>query len=142
MEAGNLENTTEATKRMAFHLCKMVRIHEDIVAMKVKLHQADASLKLLSNPFEFIENRNNCHAELAILKTAADRCVSRTLYIGVSKRPCYCCSLLFKTVEKRKCMKFNISIVTTHGKIYGNWNKIDGFLVEEFRLVWVKVIEK
>jgi hypothetical protein len=39
-------------------------------------------------------------------------------------------------------MKFNISIVTTHGKLYGNWNKIEGFLVDEFRLVWAKVIEK
>jgi predicted CoA-binding protein len=45
MKAGTMENTTEATKRMAFHLCKMVRIHEDInfVAKKVKLHRTDAS---------------------------------------------------------------------------------------------------
>jgi hypothetical protein len=143
IKAGNLENTKE-TIRMAYHLCKMIRIHQDInfVAKKVKIHQEDVSLKLLSKSFEFIENRNNCHAELAILKTAADRCDSKTLFIGVSKRPCYCCSLLFKAVAERQCMKFNISIVTTHGKLYGNWNKIEGFLVDEFRLVWAKVIEK
>ena len=83
IKAGNLGNTTEETERMANHLCKMVRIVEEIdfLAKKVKLHQEDASLKLLSKPFEFIENRNNCHAELAILKTAADCCDSRTLYI-------------------------------------------------------------
>jgi hypothetical protein len=144
MKAGTMVNTTEETERMAYHLCKMIRIRKEIdfVAKKVKLHHSDASLNLLSIPFEFIENRNNCHAELAILKTAAERCDSKTLYIGVSKRPCYCCSLLFKAVAERKCMKFNISIVTTHGKLYGNWNKIEGFLVDEFRLVWAKVIEK
>jgi hypothetical protein len=27
-------------------------------------------------------------------------------------------------------------------RLYGNWNKIEGLLVDEFRLVWEKVIEK
>jgi OTT_1508-like deaminase len=144
MKAGTIENTTEATKRMAFHLCKMVRVLEEIdfVAKKVKLHQADASLTTLSKPFQFIENRDNCHAELAILKTAADCCESKNLYIGVSKRPCYCCSLLFKAVAECQSVKFNISIVTTHGKLYGKWNKIEGFLLNEFSQVWAKVAEK
>ena len=144
MKEGKSENASEATKRMAFHLCKMIRIVEEIdfVSKKIKLHQADKLLKSISKPFQFIENKNNCHAEIVMLSIAFSHCASNTLYIGVSKRPCYCCSLLFKAVQECKSLKFNISIVTTHGKLYGSWNKIEGFFVEEFIKVWTIVVAK
>ena len=144
MKAGKLDNSTEASTKTAYHLCKMIRIFEDIVfvAKKVKLHQEDQALKSLSKPYQFIENQDNCHAELAILKIASEKCASKTLYIGVSKRPCYCCSLFFKFVKESKGVPFDISIVTTNGKLYGNWNKIEGFLVQEFGQVWAKVVGK
>lgn len=39
------ENTEEDTKRMAFHLCKIIRVLEEIdfVATKIKSHQQDQS---------------------------------------------------------------------------------------------------
>ena len=133
-------NTSKETKQMAFHLYKMIRIFEEInfVMKKVKLHQVNTSLVSL----QFIENKNNYHSELAILNTAVDHCNSKTLYIGVSKRPCYCCSLFFKAVAECQSMKFDISIVTSNGKLYGHWNKIIGFLDNEFNIVWTKVVEK
>ena len=109
---------------------------------KVKKHQANPSLALLSKPFEFIENKSNSHAEIAILNAAFDHCASHTLYIGVSKRPCYCCSLFFKAVEENKGVKFNISISSTNGNVFNEWNKIDGFLDKEFNQVYEKVLEQ
>ena len=96
---------------MAFHLLKMIRLSEEIklVWKKVQRHQQDESLKSLKKQIQFISL--NCHAELAILKTAKDSSLSKTLYIGVSKRPCYCCSLFFKAVEENKSTPFRISIV-------------------------------
>jgi len=106
---------------------------------KVQRHQQDESLKSLKKQYQFISL--NCHAELAILKTAKDYSVSKTLYIGVSKRPCYCCSLFFKAVEENKSVDFSISIVTTHGKLYGNWSRIENCFEKEFNQVWAKVVE-
>ena len=137
----NTKTIPRASQTMAYHLCKMVRILEEIqfVYKKIRRHQQDRSLKSLSSSFEFISL--NCHAGLAILKTAKDCCESKTLYIGVSKRPCYCCSLFFKAVEENQSTKFNISIVTTHGKLYGGWNKIENCFEKEFNQVWAKVIQ-
>ncbi|KAJ2990009.1 hypothetical protein HDV02_004654, partial [Globomyces sp. JEL0801] len=132
---------SETTRKMAFHLMKMVRVFEEInfVLKKVQRHQQDESLKSLKKQFQFISL--NCHAELAIVKTAKDYSVSKTLYVGVSKRPCYCCSLFFKSIEENKSTDFRISIVTTHGKLYGKWNKIENCFEKEFNQVWVKVVE-
>ena len=141
MKDGTTEGTSPATRKMTYHLCKMARIGEEIyfVLKKIQRHQQDSSLKSLSVPFQFIAL--HCHAELAILKTAKDCCASNTLYIGVSKRPCYCCSLFFKAVVENHCTDFNISIVTTHGKLYGKWSKIENCFEKEFNQVWAKVIE-
>lgn len=126
---------------MAYHLMKMVRILEEFnfVWKKVKLHQQDISLKSLAKELQFVSL--NCHAELALLKTANHYSVSKTLYIGVSKRPCYCCSLFFKAVEENNSVNFSISIVTTHGKLYGKWSRIENCFEKEFNQVWAKVIE-
>jgi hypothetical protein len=69
---GNMEGTSEANKKMAYHLCKITRIVNEIyfVLKKIQRHQQDQSLKSISTPFEFISL--GCHAELAILKTAKD----------------------------------------------------------------------
>jgi hypothetical protein len=138
------EKMGKATQRVAYHLCKMVRILEEIeyVWKKVKSHQADKSLVSLSKPFQFIENKYHCHAEIILLKAAVDHCTSKTLYIGVSKRPCYCCSLLFKAVTESQNLKFDVLIASTHGKLYANWNKIEGFLDKEFSQVWAVVVQK
>jgi hypothetical protein len=138
---GSTQDISEATRKMAFHLMKMVRVFEEInfVWKKVQRHQQDESLKSLKKQFQFISL--NCHAELAIVKTAKDYSVSKTLYIGVSKRPCYCCSLFFKAVEENKSVDFSISIVTTHGKLYGKWIRIENCFEKEFNLVWAKVVE-
>jgi hypothetical protein len=138
---GSTQDISEATIKMAFHLMKMVRVFEEInfVWKKVQRHQQDESLKSLKKQFQLISL--NCHAELAIVKTAKDYSVSKTLYIGVSKRPCYCCSLFFKAVEANKSTDFSISIVTTHGKLYGKWNRIENCFENEFNQVWAKVVE-
>jgi hypothetical protein len=135
------QDISEATRKLAFHLMKMVRLFEEInfVWRKVQRHQQDESLKSLKKTFQFISL--NCHAELAILKTAKDYSVSKTLYIGVSTRPCYCCSLFFKAVEENKSVDFRISIATTHGKLYGNWSRIENCFEKEFNQVWAKVVE-
>jgi hypothetical protein len=137
---GSTQDISEATRKMAFHLMKMVRVFEEInfVWKKVQRHQQDGSLKSLKKTFQFISL--NCHAELAILKTAKDYSESKTLYIGVSKRPCYCCSLVFKGVEENKSVDFSISIVTTHGKLYGKWSRIENCFEKEFNQVWAKVV--
>ena len=106
---------------------------------KVQRHQQDEALKSLEKQFQFISL--NCHAELALLKSAKDNCKSKTLYIGVSKRPCYCCSLFFKAVTENGGTDFQISIVTTHGKLYANWSRIGYCFETEFNQVWAKVIE-
>ncbi|KAI8893660.1 hypothetical protein BC833DRAFT_652731 [Globomyces pollinis-pini] len=67
------QDISEATRKMSFHLMKMVR---------------------------FISL--NCHADLAIVKTAKDYSVSKTLYIGVSKRPYCCCHYFSKQLKKTK----------------------------------------
>jgi hypothetical protein len=138
---GSTQDISEATRKMAFHLMKMVRVFEEINFSwkKIQRHQQDESLKSLKKQFQFISL--NCHAELAILKEAKDYSVSKTLYIGVSKRPCYCCSLFFKAVEANKSTDFSISIVTTHGKLYGKWNRIENCFEKEFNQVWAKVVE-
>lgn len=138
---GSTQDISEATRKMAFHLLKMVRVFEEInfVWKKVQRHQQDESLKSLKKQFQFISL--NCHAELAIVKTAKDYSVSKTLYIGVSKRPCYCCSLFFKAVEENKSVHFSISIVTTHGKLYDKWGRIENCFEKEFNQVWAKVVE-
>jgi hypothetical protein len=41
-----------------------------------------------------------------------------------------------------KCDNFNLSRVTPPGKVYSNRNKIEGFLVKEFRQVWPGDLEK
>ena len=126
---------------ISHHLLKMVRVIEEVhfVWKKVLRHQQDESLKSLTRQFQFISLHR--HAELAILKTAMDYSVSKTLYIGVLKRPCYCCSLFFKAVEENKSTDFNIFIVTTHGKLYGGWGRIKNCFENEFNQVWAKVIE-
>jgi hypothetical protein len=135
------KGTSEAAKKMVYHLCKINRIFDEIyfVWKKNRKHQPDPALRSLSRHFQFISL--GCHAELAILNTAKNCCTSRTLYIGVSKRPCYCCSLFFKAVNENSSTAFNISIVTTHGKLYGRWSKIEGCFEKEFNQVWTKVIE-
>ena len=134
------------TKRMAKQLCKMVRIHKDVrfIANRIKSHQNDKSLTMLSRPFYFVENTWNCHPEIAMLKAAIDHSNSDTLTIGVSKRPCFCCSILFNSVEYFKCIKFKISIVSTNGKLYNNWNIIDddSFLFLAIRFVWLIVVQQ
>ncbi len=67
--------------------------------------------------------------------------LSTTLYIGVSRGPCYCCSLFVKAVEEKGTANFRISLVTTNGKIYQDWNKMQSCFQEEFKQVWQKVIE-
>jgi hypothetical protein len=126
---------------MAFRLMKMTRVFEEIhfVWKKVQRHQQDKSLKSLKKEFQFLSL--NCHAELAIVKTAKDYSVSNTLYVGVSKRACYCCSLFFKAVEENKSTDFRISIVTTHGKLYGKWSRIENRFEKEFNQVWSKVVQ-
>jgi len=138
---GSTQDISEATIKMAFHLMKMVRVFEEInfVWKKVQRHQQDGSLKSLKKTFQFISL--NCHAELAILKTAKDYSESKTLNVGVSKRPCYCCSLIFKVVEENKSVDFSISIVTTHGKLYGKWRRVENCFEKEFNKVWAKVVE-
>jgi hypothetical protein len=138
---GTTEDFSEASRKMAFHLLKMIRLSEGIyfVWKKVQRHQQDEALKSLKKQFQFISL--NCHAELAIVKTAKDYSVSNTVYIGVSKRPCYCCSLFFKAVEENKSVNFSISIVTTHGKLYGKWSRIENCFEKEFNQVWAKVVE-
>lgn len=133
---------SKESQRLAYHLCKMVRFYEEIlfVHKKFKRHQEDPAFKSLSKAFQFVHD--DCHAALAILKTAKDRCTSNTLYIGVSKRPCYCCSLFIKAVEANNKVPFKISIVTTHGKMYG-WKKMsnEDYFNREFEQVWAKVIK-
>jgi hypothetical protein len=142
MKDGTLQGISEPAKKMAYHLCKMDRVGEEIhfVWKKVRRHKEDPILQSISRDFQFVSL--GCHAELAILKIANDCCASRTLYIGVSKRPCYCCSLFFEAVQENKSTDFRISIVTTHGKLYGRWNKIEGCFEKEFIQVWAKVIEE
>jgi hypothetical protein len=79
---GSTQDFSEATRKMAFHLLKMIRLSEEInlVLKKVHRHQQDESLKSLKKQFQFISL--NCHAELAIVKTAKDYSVSKTLYVG------------------------------------------------------------
>ena len=139
---GSAQYYSKESIKMAFHLLKMVRVLEEINFLwkKVQLHQQDNTLLSLEKQFQFISL--NCHAELAILKTAKDSSVSKTLYIGVSKRPCYCCSLFFKAVVLNKSTDFSISIVTTHGKLYGKWNKIEHCFEKEFNQVWAKVAQE
>lgn len=67
---------------------------------------------------------------------------SKALYICASKRPCYCCSLPFISVTDCQIVAFKFSVVITHGKLYGNWNIIEGSLVKEFSEVCAKVVEK
>ncbi|KAI8893501.1 hypothetical protein BC833DRAFT_286064 [Globomyces pollinis-pini] len=138
---GSTQDISEATRKLSFYLMKMVRLLEEVnfVWKKVQLHQKDESLKSLKRQFQFISF--NCHAELAIIKIAKDHSISKTICIGVSKRPCYCCSLFFKVVEENKSTDFSISIVTTHGKLYGKWSKIENCFKKEFNQVWTKVIE-
>jgi hypothetical protein len=138
---GTTEDFSEASRKMAFHLLKMIRLSEEIyfVWKKVQRHQQDEALKSLKKQCQFVSL--NCHAELAIVKTAKDYSVSNTVYIGVSKRPCYCCSLFFKAVEENKSVDFSISIVTTHGKLYGKWSRIENCFEKEFNQVWAKVVE-
>jgi hypothetical protein len=135
-------SASNQSKKLAYHLCKMIRFYEEIlfVHKKIKRHQEDPAFKSLSKAFQFVHD--DCHAELAILKTAKDCCTSKTLYIGVSKRPCYCCSLFIKAVEANSKVPFKISIVTTHGKLYG-WKKMsnEDYFDREFEQVWAKVIE-
>ncbi|KAI3660582.1 hypothetical protein MP638_000122 [Amoeboaphelidium occidentale] len=142
---GKLKDSAAALKeikRVSYHLCKMVRFYEEIlfVHKKIKRHRDDPAFKSLSKTFHFVHD--NCHAELAILKAAKDCCTSKTLYIGVSKRPCYCCSLFIKAVEANNKVPFKISIVTTHGKLYG-WTKMsnEDFFNREFEQVWAKAIQ-
>ena len=141
MKDGTTKDISEESRRMAFHLLKMIRLSDEInfVWKKVKRHQEDKSLQSLNKEFQFISLA--CHAELAILKAAKDYSGSNTLYIGVSKRPCYCCSIFFKAVEESKSVNFNISIVTTHGKLYGKWNRIENCFEKEFHQVWENVLE-
>ena len=97
-------------------------------------------LKLLSRSFNFVSF--NCHAELSILISAKDCNKFNTLYIGVSKRPCYCCSLFFKAVTENRSVPFKISIVTSHGKFYKNWKIADNLSFEtEFIQVFTKIIQ-
>ena len=144
MKSVKRDNAKDEAKLMAYHLCKMARMFNEIIYVlrKVERHQKDPSLALLSKSFEFIENKSNCHAEIALLKTAKDVCKSKTLYIGVSKRPCYCCSLFFKAIEEFRSVNFNISIAPTNGKLYNEWNKIEGFFFKEFCQVWAMVVQK
>ncbi|XJO75666.1 hypothetical protein BDV3_006308 [Batrachochytrium dendrobatidis] len=141
MKDGITQDISKAARKMAVRLLKMIRLSEEIafVWKKVQRHQQDIYLKSLAPQFQFISL--DCHAELAILKTAKDCCKSTTLYIGVSERPCYCCSLFFKAIEENKSAEFNISIVTTHGKLYGRWNRIENCFDKEFNQVWAKVIK-
>ena len=141
MKDGNTMGTSEAAKKMAYHFCKMDRVRDEILFVwkKIRKHQPDPALASLSRHFQFISL--GCHAELAILKTAKDYCTSKTLYIGVSKRPCYCCSLFFKAVQQNQSANFNVSIVTTHGKLYRGWDKMEGCFDKEFNQVWVKVLQ-
>jgi hypothetical protein len=139
---GSTQDISEETRKMAFRLMKMIRLSKEInlVWKNVQRHQQEESLKSLIKQFQFISL--NCHAELAIVKTAKDYSVSKTLYIGLSKRPCYCCSLFFKAVEENKSTNFSISLVTTNGKLYGNWSRIENCFEKEFNQVWAKVIKQ
>ncbi|KAJ3254647.1 hypothetical protein HK103_007057 [Boothiomyces macroporosus] len=141
MKDGTTQDTSETTRKLAAHLLKMIKLSEEIsfIWKKVQSHQQDESLKSLEKQFQFVSL--NCHAELALLKTAKDCCKSKTLYIGVSKRPCYCCSLFFKAITENAGTDFQISIVTTHGKLYANWARIVNCFETEFNQVWAKVIE-
>ena len=66
----------------------------------------------------------------------------RTLYIGVSKRHCYCCSLFFKAVEENKSVDFSIFIVTNNGKLYSKWSRIEkNCFDKEYKQIWAKIIE-
>ncbi|OAJ41898.1 hypothetical protein BDEG_25428 [Batrachochytrium dendrobatidis JEL423] len=141
MKDDSTMGTSKAAKKRPIICARWIRVGEEIhfVLKKVRKHQPDPALQSLSRHFQFTSL--GCHAELAILKTAKDCCASRTLYIGVSKRPCYCCSLFFKAVQENQSTTFDISIVTTHGKLYGRWNRIEGCFDKEFNQVWAKVIE-
>ena len=135
------EKDLPATRRAAYRLYKIFRVCQDIVFVwnKVKRHQQNPALLHLSREFEFINH--DCHAELAILKTAEECCISKTLYIGVSKRPCYCCSIFLKAVAQNSVAKFKISIVTTSGKLYTSWKRVEGWHEEEYKRVWANVVE-
>ena len=135
-------NCNKWAKRVAHRVCKMIKIVEEIkfVLKMVKRHQQDKSIKSLTRPFQFISL--NCHAELAILKTAKDvGCGSQTLFIGVSRRPCFCCSFFVKSVIENKSVNFAISIAESDQKLYGNWKKIENCFETEFNQVWARVLK-
>jgi hypothetical protein len=48
--------------------------------------------------------------------------------------------IFFIAVEENRSVKFSISIVTTHGKLYGKWSRIENCFEKEFNQVWAKVI--
>lgn len=123
---------------------KIIKFTQEIrlVAKRLKMHSQNQSLQSLSREFQFIENDDHYHAELALLKAATDCCSSDTLFIGLSKRPCYCCSKFLETVAECKSVKFNISVAKTNGKFYPDWKTIQGSFFKESGHVWANVVEQ
>jgi hypothetical protein len=73
------------------------------------------------------------------VKTAKDYSVSKTLYIYWSfKMPLLLLLIIF---QENKSNDFSISIVTTHGKLYGKWSRIENCFEKEFNQVWAKANE-
>ena len=123
----------------AKRLIKIFKIDGDIKYIKkqIKTHKSDNLLKSMSSsPIVFVTNDENVHAEIALFKVAHESCKHETtVFIGVQKRLCYMCSLFFKTFTT---VQFKVSIVTTHGKLYPEWNTIKGFFDFEFNQVLQK----
>jgi hypothetical protein len=62
----------------------------------------------------------------------------KNILIGVSKRPCYCCSLFFKEIWQS--LKIHVYIVPTDGKICKSWNVPHRFS-EQRRTVWNRILK-
>jgi hypothetical protein len=45
-----------------------------------------------------------------------------------------------QAINEEKSLKFGLSIVGTNGKVFDNWNKIEGYFEREYSQVWSKVI--
>jgi hypothetical protein len=80
-----------------------------------KLHPYDTNLQL-----------ETClHSEIRIIdyliKENIQEIHDQDVEIGISKLPCYPCSLYIEELNKKFNRKFYVGSSTTHGKIYPNW---------------------
>jgi hypothetical protein len=122
-----MKDPNVAAQKMAYDLCKMDRV----VLKKLPKLQADPTMEAISVYFTWLPrrtgNRKGCQRLLRV----------KSLYIRVSIRPCYFCSLFFKAVQENRR-----TLVSTHGKLYGKWNKFEGCIENKSNQVWAKTTEE